>query len=153
MSGRGSASASVNWDLWAATSCTSAWQAPVLVIDAVVRECARGRDNDVATVAAEIDVLARHLPRPLVCDGGAEKVRVEAAGGSADQPRPPLDETGPSRTLEGTESGPSVMNVHVDHVDAASKTGRDTDVGVRPSSHHDPTTSPSALASRNPVDG
>jgi len=37
----------------------------------------RGRQDDVATVASEVDMLARHLPRPLLGHRGAAEVGME----------------------------------------------------------------------------
>ena len=76
-------------------------------------------------------MLARHLPRPLLALGGAQEVGVQATRRGADQPGPALDEPGPPGVLEGGEPGAGLVDVHVDHVHAAGRAGRDADVGVR----------------------
>ena len=63
-----------------------------------------------------------------------EEVGVQPTRGGADQPGPALDEPGPACVLEGGEPGAGLVNIDVDHVDAAGRAGRDADVGVRLSS-------------------
>ncbi len=92
----------------------------------------RRRHDDVATIAAKVDVLGRHLPRPLLTTRLNRVVGVDPARRRPHQPRPPIDQTLGARTLEGGEPGPDRVNIHVHHVDARPRPGRYADIGLRP---------------------
>ena len=78
----------------------------------------RGRwGDDIAAVAPEVDVLAGHLPRPLLSTRPSKVVGVDAAGGGPDQPRPAFREAGRPCPLEGGESVAAGVDVDVDHID------------------------------------
>ena len=56
---------------------------------------------------------------------------MQATRRRADQPGPALDEPGSPSVLEGGVPGAGLVDIDVDHIDAAGRAGRDADVGVR----------------------
>lgn len=103
------------------------WPRPVGSVDLEPRLWS----DDVAAVAAEVDVGGRDLPGALLVVRLGGVVGVDAAGWSVDQPGPVVSEPFGARSLERTLSAASRVDVDIDDVDAGATTGGQADTRVR----------------------
>ncbi len=91
----------------------------------------RGRDDDVAAVAAEVDPRASRLPRPLLRAGRGRVVGVHPAGGRAHQQLPPVHQPGAVGTVEAGATIDRAVHIDIHHDRARGGAGRDADVRPR----------------------
>ena len=90
-----------------------------------------GGSDDVAAVAAEVDVRGGHLPAPLLLAADVGVVGVEPARRRAHKPCPRVAEALAACSLEGSEAAGRGVDVDVDDKHSGGPARGQSDVRVR----------------------